>query len=369
MKLLTLPTRLVRYWRRNGRYWTARKAFNAALAFLAHRLRLQYVPAMPVVAKIEATNACNGTCALCPVGRKDAGRRPVTLMPFDRFRALVDELKDTLVVLDVTNWGESLLHPRVLDMIRYGHAQGLYTYLSTNLHTVRPQHVEALMRCGLDELALSLHGLSDASYAAYQPGFDFAEACTTIERFVDARRRLARDGKPKIKINFVVMRTNEHEAAEVPAFARRLGVDYVLSRPSLNVRFQAPPELVRRDEGRARAILREQADRWLPRGEPWNHSLYERCAEDPACLYDPRKVVECDWPWTRLVVNADGGLSICCGTFRKDEDIAALNGTPLAAQWNSAPYRRSRAAFRGAGRARAVGGRATPCEQCPGVLL
>ena len=43
------------------------------------------------------------------------------------------------------------------------------------------EHVEGLMRSGLDELALSLHGLSEESYQAYQPGFAFDEAVELLK--------------------------------------------------------------------------------------------------------------------------------------------------------------------------------------------
>ncbi len=355
----------MRYWRRNGQYWTVAKAANAALARLAYHLKLSYVPARPVVAKIEATNACNGTCRLCPVGAEVPGRRPVGMMRWELYTELVEKLKGCLVALDVTNWGESLLHPRILEMIRYAHDARIYTYLSTNLHTVADRHVDGLMRTGLDELALSLHGLSDETYSAYQPGFDFQEACGVIRKLVDARRRHGLAKRMKIKISFVVTAVNEHELSGVAAFAEKMGVSFVIGQPSLNLRFRISPEMARQRPDEAREIMRAEVEQWLPSDRRYVRKLYYDAMEQPGRMYDPAKAYPCDWPWQKLVVNHDGGASICCGSYRAGSDVGQYVGQPVAELWNSPAYRRCRRTF-------ADGGKADPsvlCGRCPGLLL
>lgn len=365
MKPTAFALRAWRYLKRNGRYWTARKAANAALAQLALKLKLPYCPAGPVVAKIEATNICNGTCRLCPVGHKTPGHRPYGMMAWELYTQLIDAVKDTVVTVDLTNWGESLLHPQILPMIRYAHEARMYTYLSTNLHTVRPEHVDGLMLNGLDELALSLHGLSDDTYQAYQPGYRFDEAVDVIAQLVEARNRLGGDNRPKIKLNFVVTAVNVHEVDQVAAFAERYGVEYVISEASLNLRFKIPPAMVRCEPDAARTIAAEQIDTWLPPPGRHDRAAYRDLLADPSGLYNGRKQYACDWPWTKLVVNHDGGLSICCGSYSPGEDVGRYSGQPIRQLWNSPAYRRCRESFR----KRPPTQRRVLCDQCPGVLL
>jgi MoaA/NifB/PqqE/SkfB family radical SAM enzyme len=288
-------------------------------------------------------------------------------MRWDLFRRLIDELRSTVVAVDFSNWGESLLHPRIFDMIRLAHQAGLYTYLSTNLHTVSDRHVEPLMTCGLDELAMSLHGLSDRTYSAYQPGFEFQAACEVIAKLTAARAALGGGVRPIMKINFVVLAVNQHEAADLPAFAARYGVGCVLSEPSLNLRYAVSPEMARRRPREARAIIAAAIDRWLARDSAHERPLYRKLLDDPALMYRGRKLSACDWPWMRLVVNYDGALSVCCGSYRAAEDLGHYQGQPLRQLWNSRPYRRCRESFRHGQRP----GRPEPpvlCEECPGVL-
>ena len=329
------------------------------------RLKLQYIPANPVVAKIEAANVCNGTCRLCPVGRKEPGHRKFGMIRWELFQQLIDNLRHTLHAVDLTNWGESLVHPRILDMIRYAHDARIYTYLSTNMHTLTDEHFEGLMNCGLDELALSLHGLSEETYSAYQPGFHFQEACEVIGRLVEARR-LAAHPKTRIKLNFVVTAVNEHEVGALGDFADRYGVQWLVSEPSLNLRFKVSREMVREDPQQARGIIAERVDAWLPRDRRYTRPLYREVLNDPAGIYSRKKVVACEWPWIKLVVNCDGETSICCGSYYPSDDVGRYTGQPIRQLWNSRPYRSCRAAF---SRASSGNGHNVMCARCPGLLL
>lgn len=366
MSITAFTKRALRYWRRNRRYWTIAKLANAALAHAAMRLHLACNPAMPIVAKIEATNICNGTCRLCPVGRRQEGGRAHGMMNWDVYTRLIDRLARWAHTVDLTNWGESLLHPRILDMVAYAHRAGLYTYLSTNLHTFGPGLIDALMTSGLDELTLSLHGLSAQSYAAYQPGFDFDEACRTIDALTEARRRLNRQDQLKITLNFVVTASNEHEVEQVGPFARGRGLDWAISEASLNLRFLVPRDMARSDAQAACAIIKRQADQWLPSKVKYVRRLYERARTDPAVIYRGQKLVSCDWPWTKLVINWDGALSACCGSFSPRDDVGRDTGQPLRQLWNSPRLRACRATFGRRGRHRHS---RVLCGHCPGVLL
>jgi MoaA/NifB/PqqE/SkfB family radical SAM enzyme len=364
--VIAFTKRALRYWRRNRRYWSLAKLANAAVAQAAMHLRMTYNPAMPVVAKIEATNICNGTCRLCPVGRRQEGRRPLGMMNWDGYCRLIDRVARWAHTVDLTNWGESLLHPRIADMVAYAHRAGLYTYLSTNLHTLGPGQIDALMTCGLDELTLSLHGLSKATYAAYQPGFDFDDACRMIDALLDARRRLGRLEQLKITLNFVVTAINEHEVGQVESFARQRGLDWALSEASLNLRFLVGPQMAQDEPQAARQIVAGQADQWLPKDPTYVRPLYERARREPSVIHSGRKLVWCDWPWTKLVVNWDGALSACCGSFAPGDDVGHDTGQPLRQLWNSPGLRACRASFR---RRQRPSHADVLCGRCPGVLL
>ena len=222
-------------WREltDSRYGPGR-VLNAVIAKTQAKFGMTYLVGMPSYIAIEVTNLCDGGCLLCPVGQGRRGR-PFGRMPWDRFCRIVDEVTGYARFAGLYNWGEPFLHPRIYDMIRYVTARRIFTKLSSNLHAFRAEDAEELVRTGLDDLAVSLHGLSEASYRAYQPRHHFDEVIGKVKALVAAKQRLG-SRTPDIHLGFIVTRYNEHEASALPEFADSLGVGYLLEETSLNLR-------------------------------------------------------------------------------------------------------------------------------------
>lgn len=357
---------------RNRRYLTLRKLVNMALVNAQFRLKTQRVVGMPYRMKIESTNICNTHCQLCPTGIGLEGR-PRGKMDFEKFKRLIDQLKGTLYVLDLSMWGDPLIVPDIHRMVRYAHDAGIWTYLSSNLHAFKPDkgQAEALVRSGLDMLTCSLHGASQATYEHYQPGKTFDTAVEKIRRLVATRDRLG-SATPAIQLNFVVTRHNEHEKIAFQKLADDLGCKAVFSMPSLNVRFLGHDKklvpLGLAPDVLARKRL-EHLRHWLPSDKTYVLDAYRKMldGEFTADAWNGRKAFDCSWPWQASVINWDGNVSLCCGSFDPAEDMGNVFETPFRKLWNGRPYRLARRSFR---KPVAEGDlKTTACATCPGFMV
>ncbi|MDM7914144.1 MAG: radical SAM protein [Candidatus Eisenbacteria bacterium] len=72
----------------------------------------------PRLLMIEATNACNLHCPLCPVG---AGvmTRPRGYMEIEPYRKLIREVSPFVSRILMNFAGETLLHPQIVEMVRF----------------------------------------------------------------------------------------------------------------------------------------------------------------------------------------------------------------------------------------------------------
>ena len=356
---------------RNRRYLTARKLLNMALVNVEFALKRERVWGRPYRLKIESTNVCNTRCQLCPTGIGLRGRQRGT-MSFDDYRSLVDRLRGFLYVLDLSMWGDPLITPHIYDMVRYAHDRRIWTYLSTNLHAFEPSkgHLESLFKSGLDMMTVSLHGASQETFAAYQPGMSFDRTLDKLRAIVDEKRRRGTD-KPALQLNFVVTRKNQHEREAFSRLAAALDCQPLFSAPSLNVRFldrdaSLKPLELSGDELRARieAKLRE----WLPDDETLVVEPYRRMKDGDfeRESWNGSKPMRCDWPWRSGVINWDGSVVTCCGVFEQSEDMGNVFTQPFGEIWNGLSYRMSRRSFKR--KAPVPEGYANPCRECPGFL-
>jgi len=357
---------------RNRRYLTALKLCNMALVNTQFYFKTERVLGRPYKLKIESTNICNTKCQLCPTGLglndRDKGK-----MSFDQFKQLVDSQRRTLVALDLSMWGDPLIVPDIYKMIAYAHSRGIWTYISSNLHAFKPDkgQAEALVNSGLDLLTCSLHGATQATYEKYQPGKRLDDSIAKIKAIVATRDRLGLKS-PDIQLNFVVTRFNEHEIPAFRELAASLGCRPVFSTASLNTRFvNKDKNLV--DLGLAKDVqvkrIKKHIRDWLPSDAQYKLDAYEQMLDDhfSADDFNGKKLYNCSWPWRESVINWDGQVSLCCGSYEKRDDMGSVFQQPFGKIWNGEKYRMARRSFKK--RLDPKQAHNNPCASCPGFMV
>jgi len=295
---------------------------------------LSEVPApLPPTAMIEPTNLCNLACPTCPTGTgKIPPRPPMTLDRFDRVLAEIPGLRNVAL----WNYGEPLLHRQLPELIARAKRAGVgVVKVSSNVHFLDGERGRALLASGLDVLILSVDGASPETYTAFRKDGDFDRVARTVAWLAEERRRLGLT-KPRIELQFIVMRHNEHELPKMRELAHAWGVDALrlktVGAEDADVKHLVPA---------TRLLSRYEADGKTPKVR---HPL-------------------CTMPWDHTVVNVDGSVTPCC-YLRPDMGDAFVMGNvfdqPFVEIWRGERYR----AFR----ARMLAGReAMPvCGQCRG---
>lgn len=116
----------------------------------------------PLFVTLATNNACQSHCKYCKIPT----RRQPEMSREEIFR-LIDEIC-ACGVQRLGLWGgEPLLHPHIIDIVKYAHESGLYVTLDTNGYLL-PQKTEIFRY--LDHLIISLDGPEAAHDANREPG-------------------------------------------------------------------------------------------------------------------------------------------------------------------------------------------------------
>lgn len=301
-----------------------RKIANLFLAGLNQHLMPRRPLGRPVFAQVEPANFCNLSCPLCLTTSVTPSRR-ATALPFDTFRAFIDELGDYLLLIVLWNWGEPFLNPDLSRMIAYARARGILTHCSTNANMrLDDLQIRELVESGLDTLIVGVDGASEATYQKYREGGTLGAATDTIRRILDTRRRLGAD-RPRINLRFVVMQHNEHELPQVEAMGRESGVD------SLTLKTVDMPGVHGADVD----------TRWAP-----GDARYQRYEYETGTRRRRARVFRCVRPWKRVTLQAGGEVVACEYDFRNDCSFGTFTpGASVMDSWKSADAARFRGAF------------------------
>jgi radical SAM protein with 4Fe4S-binding SPASM domain len=229
------------------------------------------------------------------------------------------------------NWGEPLLHPDTFFFIRRAESSGIRTLLSSNMNVFSEETAREMIGSGLHRLIISMDGVTAETYETYRIGGNFEKVKEHIRLLVSTKRRL-RAARPRLTLQFLVFRHNEHEAPAVEGMAQELGVDDVeILGGFLGGKGHTPyvghPESA------------ELAEKWLSKN-PAYRGAFDYFRNDEYLSDQP-----CYFLWRTVAVNWDGSLTPCCCVYDESTNFGNIMEEPFSRIWNNAKYRSARALF------------------------
>jgi radical SAM protein with 4Fe4S-binding SPASM domain len=243
------------------------------------------------------------------------------IMDIGMYQNLVDQLAPTLLYLNLSFQGEPYLHPQFTEMVRIAKSKKIFVSTSTNGHFLTPENARTTVEAGLDRLIISLDGTDAESYVQYRAGGNFKEVIKGIQEIVKQKKASGSD-KPKILLQFLVLRSNQHQVKDIHQLGKDLGVDKVELKTAQFRDFKEGNPLMPDDPrfSRYKKITAGPGD--TPRYEIRNH-LPNHCFR----------------MWSSCVVTWDGTVVPCC--FDKDATyrMGNLKEETFGKIWKNEGYR------------------------------
>ena len=247
---------------------------------------------------IEPTAICNLQCPHCP-NKELARREYLGFMDFKLFTKVIDEATQWVHDVNLHHRGESLLHPRFFDMVKYGSRRGIFTKLHTNATLLDEITAKRVLDSGLSLISFSFDGFDPMSYKRHRPPAKFESTLENILRFL----RLKKERKQRTPITVL-------EVLDFPGTeeAIREGKDLEFLH-----RFDRLP-----------------LDRLIvKRPHNWGGTIPVE-----ADLKDA-EFVPCTFPWHSLVVMWDGKISPCPHDFMGEIVVGNATKQGLREVFNS----------------------------------
>jgi radical SAM protein with 4Fe4S-binding SPASM domain len=271
------------------------------LSYSLSRLGFQRInQRLPYYISIEASDFCNLHCPECPVGVTKKPKTDRTTFDFALYKKLIDDLSPKLLHAIIYFQGEPMLNNQLADFIRYAHASKIYTSTSTNGQFLTEKTAKEIVLSGLDKLIVSVDGTTQETYQSYRIGGDFQKVLNGIEEVV-RWKNILKTATPLLEIQFLVLKTNEHQMHEMRLLAKKLKVDRLTFKTAQLYNF-------------------ENGNVLMP-----TKSKYSRYRKNKSGKYEikKRQSNHCWRMWSGAVVNAHGDVLPCC--FDKGSEFSFGN--------------------------------------------
>lgn len=300
------------------RFFTILRLTNFLAAHVAYLLSIlsgrAVVWGRPSAISIEPVAVCDLSCPHCPAGAGNILRKHPVIDPV-LFRSIIDQAAPYAGYLMLYFQGEPLLHRKFFDLVIYARSKRIYTISSTNGQLITNEVAQKLVASGLNELIISMDGTRQDSYSAYRTGGDIEKLKNGIRFLASSKRELNRFF-PRIIIQCIVFRHNQHQLGELKRMARNLGAD--------RVRFKS-----------AQLYDVPGAADFLP-----EESRYRRyhVTDDGKLIMKRRLLNRCRRIWHTAVITSDGDLVPCCFDKEASRIMGSLKEQSLKEIWENSEF-------------------------------
>lgn len=295
--------------------------------------RLKYllfgIAPLPEYVIIDPCNICNLKCPLCPSGFDNLGH-PRKFMDKKTLNLILDRLPTKKYVY-FFNWGEPLLNPNIIELIKCVKERDIIMTIDTNFNTTRKDDFfRSLINSGLDNLIISLDGVSQETYSIFRKNGNFNLVISNLEKIVNMKKTL-KAIYPMLTWKFIVNKYNEHEILRAETKASTFGINFVTEKIGLS---DYLPDTKFNDD------IDQRKNKWLPKEKKYVYDHYVGDYNLP--LYDEH----CPRLFKTISITPDGKIFPCCWVTDENNYFGDLRKNTIKEIWNNSRYQYSRRLFK-----------------------
>lgn len=229
----------------------------------------------PKYFEVETINACNAKCKMCTI--TDWNKQDSVIMSdflFDKFVNEVSGYSHWIETVSLNKHGEPTLDKKLAEKVRMLKRASIKKItFATNGQLLKPVLVEALLDAGLDDIMISLDGITKETFEAVRVRLNYDVVLRNTLELV--RLRDQRKSNMTIRVRMVLMEENRHEFEE--------WLDFWKSKLSARDQIYAKP-----------------AHTW---GNQWGIENQEKV--------EKYATVPCQYLFSSMVIQVDGKVPLC----------------------------------------------------------
>ncbi len=269
-------------------------------SIISYKLKIIKLCYQPLALWIEPTNKCNLKCLMCP--NSIISQDKLGFMDLNLYKKIIDQSKNYISYIVLCISGESLLHPKFPQMVKYAKNNGIKTYLSTNATILTPKLSRQIIKSGLDWINFSFDGCTKKIYEKIRINGKFEPTLKNVVEFLKIKKEL----KSNITTELQILLLNQKGI-----------LDYQKNIDKFKMNFANLP---------LDSIQIRKPSTW---GGVFNNTK----------KFFPKKLSNifspCSYLWGSLGILWDGRVVACCSDFFGQNVLGNVNTETIKSIWNN----------------------------------
>lgn len=302
-------------------YITLQKLFHSVKIVISYLISIiikrVIIWGKPVSLSIEPTNICNLHCPECPTGNNSSTRARGKMI-FRDYSKIIDQLSPSLIYHMVYFQGEPFLNPDIFKMIKYAHDKNIYTCTSTNGHFLTTENAAKIIQSGLNKIIIPVDGANQEVYEKYRKGGSLEKVISGIKTLSVLKKQF-RSKTPKIVIQFLVFRFNQHQIKTIKKTGKNAGANRIEMKTAQIEQFEQKQSLITTISKYSRYKV-------------FNHRIIIKNSLKNRCFR----------LWSTMVITWDGDVLPCCFDKNATHKVGNIKDLDLLSIWFSEQFNRFR---------------------------
>lgn len=176
----------------------------------------------PKQLRIEICTLCQLKCTDCYMRRDNYGSVGAGYMKFEQFKKVIEDYP-YIKSIEISNSGEPLLNPDLIEILKYSYEHGIVISISngTNFNTASDELLEAFVKYKVDNILMSIDGASSETYSIYREGGNFDNVIANIKKINEYKKKY-NSVSPRLIYKSILFTHNEHEIEKTIDLAKEL---------------------------------------------------------------------------------------------------------------------------------------------------
>lgn len=282
--------------------------YNNFLYRYLHNKKINFVinkyKIVPYSLRIENTNFCNGQCFMCP---HPTMTRKKGTMSKDLYKKIINQASNLKInYINLHNFGEPLIDKDFIWRINYAKSKNI-NRISTNTNGVllSSKLSKSIIKSGLDELFISIDAATKKTYQKIRIGLDYDRLLKNIRHLI-MLKKLFKSDKPKIILDFLEFDLNRHETKIFINKWKKIVDQVCISQ-------------IHDWSNKKQINISKSTNNYVQ----FSHS-------------------PCRLPFTEMLINWDGKVSLCCQDIDGEVILGDANYETILTIWQNKKYQEIR---------------------------